>query len=492
MDIAVHRWRQRVVAPEDVEDWRRRLEALVRGPLRQRLDALPDPGGMVFVRALHLRLRLPGVVADEALADAWVHALTANLDARVGGESVVAFRDRPSAELAALEARLLASGVGRGGVDPGADPSIAGWGLAGAGAEPWWVEAALRGRGAARILSAWLSTEPIRVPQALVHLGAGQPARLARLLHPDDAATLIEGLTAVWSGAAPPPVADLAPEGRTEPVHLALLHAAEARLPRSEVSGRAEAPSPSAPSQGETPHPDVAPPHAGPGAPLRSPAARDPHPIVAPRPASPAPGPKARVPDATLPIPAAPAPAPALPGQYPLALGGLLFLLRPLSRHPWLADRPWSAWPAALAAVVRHLDERLLGDLPAAERAAVLDAHASLCGVFAVTWPPGDDDPGARAEAARVIDRLIGDLGEDLLDCRDSLPPWVRRLPPGDEALRRVILRPARLAVTPTHADLTLPMDTVDVVLRRSGWDLDPGWLPGLRRVVRFHYEGRG
>jgi hypothetical protein len=50
--------------------------------------------------------------------------------------------------------------------------------------------------------------------------------------------------------------------------------------------------------------------------------------------------------------------------------------------------------------------------------------------------------------------------------------------------------RPGRLEAEATEAHLYLPMRTVDLSLRRAGWDLDPGFVPLLGRVIRFHYEG--
>jgi hypothetical protein len=47
----------------------------------------------------------------------------------------------------------------------------------------------------------------------------------------------------------------------------------------------------------------------------------------------------------------------------------------------------------------------------------------------------------------------------------------------------------ARLWATETHLDLDLETTSIDLALRLSGLDLDPGWVPWLGRVVRFHYD---
>jgi hypothetical protein len=36
---------------------------------------------------------------------------------------------------------------------------------------------------------------------------------------------------------------------------------------------------------------------------------------------------------------------------------------------------------------------------------------------------------------------------------------------------------------------ILLPMDRIDITLRRAGPDRDLGWVPWLRRTVRFEFE---
>lgn len=60
----------------------------------------------------------------------------------------------------------------------------------------------------------------------------------------------------------------------------------------------------------------------------------------------------------------------------------------------------------------------------------------------------------------------------------------------GDAALRALrTARAARVRADPSHVDVHLRLAEVDLELRRGGLDLDPGWLPWLGRVVRFHYD---
>jgi hypothetical protein len=57
---------------------------------------------------------------------------------------------------------------------------------------------------------------------------------------------------------------------------------------------------------------------------------------------------------------------------------------------------------------------------------------------------------------------------------------------------REVVTRGGRVWLTRAELDVTLPHDAVDIRIRRSGLDVDPGWVPWLGpfgRVVRFHYR---
>jgi len=54
--------------------------------------------------------------------------------------------------------------------------------------------------------------------------------------------------------------------------------------------------------------------------------------------------------------------------------------------------------------------------------------------------------------------------------------------------LHDLIVRPGRIVVTPLHLDVFFESGAVDLRIRRAGLDLDPGWVPWLGRVLRFHY----
>ena len=57
-----------------------------------------------------------------------------------------------------------------------------------------------------------------------------------------------------------------------------------------------------------------------------------------------------------------------------------------------------------------------------------------------------------------------------------------------DEAWPPALAEPARLLANETHLDLDLMTRQVNIVIRRVGLDIDPGWVPWLGRIVAFHY----
>lgn len=56
-------------------------------------------------------------------------------------------------------------------------------------------------------------------------------------------------------------------------------------------------------------------------------------------------------------------------------------------------------------------------------------------------------------------------------------------------SLRHLIYRAGEISLTPTHIDAVFALDQADIRIRRAGLDIDPGWVPWLKRVVHFHYR---
>lgn len=52
--------------------------------------------------------------------------------------------------------------------------------------------------------------------------------------------------------------------------------------------------------------------------------------------------------------------------------------------------------------------------------------------------------------------------------------------------------RDGRVVATATHLDVFLDPRSVDLRIRRAGMDVDPGWVPWLGHVLRFHYREAG
>lgn len=185
---------------------------------------------------------------------------------------------------------------------------------------------------------------------------------------------------------------------------------------------------------------------------------------------SPAPGPIARDADDGD-VDAAPkhalAPHPIWPEvPLPTVVGGLLFLVPVLERlgFPALLD----AQPALLEL---NLPERFLAFAAGRLGAPATDASRVLFSARTSEPPPGDP--------AHDVDRLLRGL---LVAVRW----WCHRR--ARIGLRRLVHRPARIMATRTHVDVLFDIQQAELRVRGAGLDLDPGWVPWLGRVVRFHY----
>lgn len=105
-----------------------------------------------------------------------------------------------------------------------------------------------------------------------------------------------------------------------------------------------------------------------------------------------------------------------------------------------------------------------------------LEPEAALNAFFAERL--GLDHPDDLQQLPRLpIGAELFDLGERLYGA-DTF----------NTALPRV---PARLHHTASHLDIDLPLASVRLPVRQVALDLDPGWVPWLGRVVRFHYRER-
>jgi hypothetical protein len=225
----------------------------------------------------------------------------------------------------------------------------------------------------------------------------------------------------------------------------------------------------------------------------------------------------------------------------PTAAAGLLFLLPVLARIgyvEWLRDAPeWS--PFAIGHRVLALSCTRLG-LPIGDPAWALGAapasaaqtpdrygappiwthgiadcsHAWLCArersrsgtrlwdasgrLLLAAWPrterPVDlaQRLGGRHVRRKRCDACASnDLLEDVTNAwLTACRRWLRRY--AGIGIASLVLRQGRLTLTPTHADVELALSAASLAVRRTGLDIDPGWVPWFGRVVAFHYTMHG
>ena len=295
--------------------------------------------------------------------------------------------------------------------------------------------------------------------------------------------------------------------------------AAAQRLDRVRAALAAASPSRPATSQAGPPAP------AGPATPPATPAA------------PPAPGPRPG-PEGTGQAPrnvaggaATPAPAPAAAGQAPVAATAPGPSPPPAATEPGAATeapadpgRPapyngeppsgqptdWAGLPFLLAtAAAAGLPDRLLHDPALGARPLAWGLHAvgqaisgargddpgllALAGLHGVraaavaAAPPPCDaeraalDQVARDWAAVTAARLLAASTDPAADGH-----WTG-MEPG-ELVVRLVRRAGHVIAKPGWIEVHLPLDGVDLVVRRAGLDADPGWVDWLGTVVRFVY----
>ncbi len=176
--------------------------------------------------------------------------------------------------------------------------------------------------------------------------------------------------------------------------------------------------------------------------------------------------------------------------------GGLLLLLRPLLELPGVTALPPSELAALLSGIGLLALQRVSTPLPPAARRVLLERDRPLLAAFAGADPPDAplDSLQAVPQAAEVLEQVLAAAPAEIVWAPDALRRYYGGPDPfGDAAegqLARLLLRPGRLVLTRWSADLTWPLATADTALRRAGWDIDPGWLPWIGRVVRFRYDG--
>ncbi|HET6518205.1 MAG TPA: hypothetical protein VFG47_00075, partial [Geminicoccaceae bacterium] len=166
----------------------------------------------------------------------------------------------------------------------------------------------------------------------------------------------------------------------------------------------------------------------------------------------------------------------ALPAPLPPALPPLPAFRAPAAWRPLAAPRKGA--PPAFA-LQRFPGGWLLEDgrgrLPLAAAVAP-DGFAGLIGPHACEEHPPLATPPPADLALRA--------------CRLALQRHLRRY--AGIGLVGLTRRPGRVLATATHLDVLFDARLIELRLRRAGLDLDPGWVPWLGRVVRYHYDEEG
>jgi hypothetical protein len=159
----------------------------------------------------------------------------------------------------------------------------------------------------------------------------------------------------------------------------------------------------------------------------------------------------------------------------PTEAGGLWFLLPVLARlgiGAWMQEHPDAADD--------DLPWRVLTELA---RRVETSAHDPVWSVLqqGASLRHGD----VRGIRPEVVDQPV------VWWC-DRVQEWCAALPglSGQSLpLATIVRRRGWLYTTATHIDVFFDLAQADLRIRRLGLDLDPGWLPWLRRVVTFYYE---
>jgi hypothetical protein len=179
------------------------------------------------------------------------------------------------------------------------------------------------------------------------------------------------------------------------------------------------------------------------------------------------------------------------------AYAGLVFLV------PVLQRLGFAAWAETLPSnqgsqVATRLFALVLRRLSASpdDPAWLIAAHAPRRQRVSVRdWPASWNDPLLAAPRG-CADRELAALGRKarsvkslsevwLVACRR----WLRRA--ARIGVANLVVRPANLSVIATHIDVFFRLEDAAMRVRRAGLDIDPGWVPWLRRVVTFHYVAK-
>lgn len=182
--------------------------------------------------------------------------------------------------------------------------------------------------------------------------------------------------------------------------------------------------------------------------------------------------------------------APAFGRTAFTACAGLIYLLPVMERlgmGSWLRDHPEqieSEFPVRLMLGIGKragLDPRD----PLHMELATIAARAAVVEGTGRTPTPDWPDPVRVLLAQRPPSSVPG-LPEDVWVM--AIRRWCRRH--ARMGLVSVVRRHGKFLASRTHLDVFFDLSQIDLRIRRSGLDIDPGWISWLGRVVGFHYLG--
>jgi len=156
---------------------------------------------------------------------------------------------------------------------------------------------------------------------------------------------------------------------------------------------------------------------------------------------------------------------------------GLLFLLACADEGGVpgrLADDPVLA-PRGAAWVLQRVGRRVVAIRP--DDPALL----AFAGLPADRPIDGDEVPPRPEENAALADLTHGWVTATAERLGSDVHPVF--------AVASMARRPGLVRSGPGWCQVTMPLDQVDLTVRRAGLDLDPGWVPWLGTTVRYHYE---
>jgi hypothetical protein len=181
----------------------------------------------------------------------------------------------------------------------------------------------------------------------------------------------------------------------------------------------------------------------------------------------------------------------AKPDEQPSAAAGLFLLIRPLvlmGLPEWLKQRPGLATDGFARALLRAIAVKLhvRADDPVF---AALDMpiRDSTIAPAILSRHRADADASHRYKDAITGEDDDVATSPDLAAWRVGLDGWLRRR--AHIKLAEVVCRRGWVTTTDDAVSVRFRIGTADIRLRRLALDIDPGWVPFLGWVIRYHYR---